>query len=58
VDPVNRVLAVVPRAVREASGRLLKADQLLRSTDFAARGDYEARVQAGGAGDRVPASAQ
>jgi short-subunit dehydrogenase len=47
VDPVNRLLSVVPRAVREASGRFLKADRLLSATDFSERRRYETRAVVG-----------
>lgn len=40
-NPVNRLLSVIPQSARDASGRLFKADQLLESTDFAARSGYE-----------------
>lgn len=40
-NPVNRLLYLVPQPMRDASGRLFKADQLLKTTDFRARTGYE-----------------
>jgi NAD(P)-dependent dehydrogenase (short-subunit alcohol dehydrogenase family) len=44
VDPVNRLLSVVPRGVREGSARFLRSDQLLRATDFRVRAAYDSRA--------------
>jgi short-subunit dehydrogenase len=46
-NPVTRILGLLPQGLRDAAGRLLKADQLLRTTDTAARVPYEQRVQVG-----------
>ncbi|MEU9451484.1 SDR family oxidoreductase [Streptomyces sp. NPDC048277] len=43
-NPVTRSLYLLPQAWRDAMGRFLKADQLLRTTDFQARTAYEARL--------------
>lgn len=43
-NPVTRSLFLLPQSWRDAVGRLLKADQLLRTTDFQARTGYEARL--------------
>jgi NADP-dependent 3-hydroxy acid dehydrogenase YdfG len=43
-NPVTRSLFLLPQPWRDAIGRLLKADQLLRTTDFQARVAYEARL--------------
>ncbi len=45
-NPVTRSLFLLPQSWRDAIGRLLKADQLLRTTDADARRDYEERVTA------------
>lgn len=42
--PVTRSLFLLPQPWRDFMGRLLKADQLLRTTDFQARTSYEARL--------------
>ncbi|MFE7779012.1 SDR family oxidoreductase [Streptomyces sp. NPDC057445] len=44
-NPVTRSLFLLPQPWRDAMGRLLKADQLLRTTDFRARTAYEARLK-------------
>lgn len=46
-NPVTRSLFLLPQSWRDAMGRLLKADQLLRTTDFQARTGYEARLGTG-----------
>jgi len=43
-NPVTRSLFLLPQPWRDAMGRLLKADQLLRTTDYQARIGYEARL--------------
>jgi short-subunit dehydrogenase len=43
-NPVTRSLYLLPQAWRDAMGRFLKADQLLRTTDYQARTGYEARL--------------
>ncbi|MBQ0826562.1 SDR family oxidoreductase [Streptomyces tagetis] len=43
-NPVTRSLFLLPQSWRDAMGRFLKADQLLRTTDAAARRRYEERV--------------
>ncbi|MET9908457.1 SDR family oxidoreductase [Streptomyces sp. NPDC006476] len=43
-NPVTRSLYLLPQPWRDAMGRFLKADQLLRTTDFQARTSYEARL--------------
>lgn len=43
-NPVTRSLFLLPQPWRDAMGRLLKADQLLHTTDFQARTGYEARL--------------
>lgn len=43
-NPVNRFLGVLPQGLREWTGSLFKADQLLATTDTSARRDYEARA--------------
>ncbi|WP_018723207.1 SDR family oxidoreductase [Salinispora fenicalii] len=45
-NPVTRVLGLLPQGWRDAAGRLLKADQLLKTTDTDARVRYEQRAQA------------
>lgn len=45
-NPVTRVLGLLPQSWRDAAGRLLKADQLLKTTDTEARVRYEQRAQA------------
>lgn len=45
-NPVTRVLGLLPQGWRDAAGRLLKADQLLKTTDTEARVRYEQRAQA------------
>jgi short-subunit dehydrogenase len=42
--PATRCLYLLPQQARDALGRLFKADQLLRTTDFQARTGYEARL--------------
>lgn len=49
-NPATRLLGLLPQGWRDAAGRLLKADQLLRTTDFQARRNYESYVTASGAG--------
>ncbi|MFD7898562.1 SDR family oxidoreductase [Streptomyces sp. NPDC059743] len=44
-NPVTRSLFLLPQPWRDAMGRFLKADQLLRTTDFQARTNYETRVK-------------
>ncbi|MGA5215249.1 SDR family oxidoreductase [Streptomyces cinereoruber] len=44
-NPVTRSLFLLPQPWRDAMGRFLKADQLLRTTDFQARTGYETRVK-------------
>ncbi|MFH8618918.1 SDR family NAD(P)-dependent oxidoreductase [Streptomyces sp. NPDC017979] len=44
-NPVTRSLFLLPQPWRDAMGRFLKADQLLRTTDFQARTGYEARLK-------------
>jgi short-subunit dehydrogenase len=46
-NPVTRILGLLPQGLRDAAGRLLKADQLLKTTDAAARVRYEERTRAG-----------
>ena len=43
-NPVTRLMFLVPQNVRDVLGRFLKADQLLHTTDTAARRPYEERV--------------
>jgi NADP-dependent 3-hydroxy acid dehydrogenase YdfG len=43
-NPVTRSLFLLPQPWRDAMGRFLKADQLLRTTDYQARVRYEARL--------------
>lgn len=43
-NPVTRILGLLPQGWRDATGRLLDADQLLRTTDMAARERYEQRA--------------
>ncbi|GIJ37247.1 SDR family oxidoreductase [Micromonospora andamanensis] len=45
-NPVTRILGLLPQGLRDAAGRLLKADQLLKTTDAAARVRYEERARA------------
>ncbi|MEU0353064.1 SDR family oxidoreductase [Streptomyces sp. NPDC006237] len=45
-NPVTRSLFLLPQSWRDAMGRFLKADQLLRTTDTTARRDYEERILA------------
>jgi short-subunit dehydrogenase len=44
---VTRILGLLPQGGRDFAGRLLKADQLLKTTDLAARVRYEERARAG-----------
>jgi NADP-dependent 3-hydroxy acid dehydrogenase YdfG len=46
-NPVTRILGLLPQGGRDFAGRLLKADQLLKTTDLAARVSYEERTRAG-----------
>lgn len=46
-SPVTRSLFLLPQPLRDATGRLLKADQLLRTTDYTARAAYEHRAATG-----------
>ncbi|MFI6762868.1 SDR family oxidoreductase [Micromonospora sp. NPDC050417] len=45
-NPVTRALGLLPQSWRDGAGRLLKADQLLKTTDTAARIRYEERARA------------
>ncbi|MFE9022692.1 SDR family oxidoreductase [Streptomyces sp. NPDC007808] len=44
-NPVTRSLFLLPQPWRDTVGRLLKADQLLRTTDQSARSRYETRIR-------------
>lgn len=46
-NPVTRILGLLPQGGRDFAGRLFKADQLLKTTDVAARVRYEERTRAG-----------
>jgi len=46
-NPVTRILGLLPQGGRDFAGRLLKADQLLKTTDVAARVRYEERARVG-----------
>jgi short-subunit dehydrogenase len=52
-NPVTRVLGLLPQGLRDAAGRFLKADQLLKTTDAAARVRYEERARAGARAQEV-----
>lgn len=46
VGPVGHVMAAMPRRAREATGRALKAHEVMTTADTQARADYEARAAA------------
>ena len=46
LGPVSRLMALLPRAAREALDRALKVDRVTADADMSARRDYEARAAA------------
>lgn len=44
IGPINQVMSLLPRRLREAVGRALKVDQILASFDAGSRASYESRA--------------
>jgi short-subunit dehydrogenase len=47
IGPITGVLGMLPRPIREAAGRALRADRALADFDHAARARYEERSMRG-----------